>query len=312
LELTATSPGASKRLAALVPSGRSIVPRIGPVFPLAAQAALAPAQAGGRQRRFRSLFLSDTHLGAKGCRADRLLDFLNWHDAEVLYLVGDIFDNRRPLTSHWAPVHDAIVQNLMTKIREGVQIVYVPGNHDEVFRRHYGMYFDCIEVAERALHTAADGKRYLVVHGDCFDAVAKRLRWLSRIGGYIDDIVLGMDGVLNRVRRLCGLADWPLMEKFLSCVNRVITRGELFGHRLAALAREHGAEGIVCGHFHRAALHEDFGVVYANCGDWIESCTAIAEDADGSLQVIDWRNTEAALVTEQLSSEAEAASRLAS
>ncbi len=262
-------------------------------------------------RRFRTLFLSDTHLGAKGCRTDRILDFLTWHDADVIYLVGDIFDNRRPLLAHWLPVHDAIVRALMTKIRTGTKIVYVPGNHDETFRRHYGVYFDSIEVAESALHVAADGKRYFVVHGDCFDAVASPLRWLSSIGGRIDAMVRGIDSGLNKLRRRCGLTRWPLMEIFLARVNRVITRGDLFGKRLAAMAAAKGTDGIVCGHFHRAALHEDFGMVYANCGDWIDSCTAIGEDGDGSLRVINWMDPLAEPLIEKLRSAAAAVSTLA-
>jgi UDP-2,3-diacylglucosamine pyrophosphatase LpxH len=259
------------------------------------------------QRRFRSLFLSDTHLGAKGCRADRLLDFLRRHDAEVIYLVGDIFDNEQPIRSNWSPVHDAVVQNLMNKVRQGGRIVYVPGNHDEAFRRHYGVYFNCIEVVERALHTAADGKRYLVVHGDCFDVVVSHARWLARIGNHVDGAVRSLNAILNKARRLCGLADWSLMEIILSHVNRLITGGERLKHGLTALARGHAASGVICGHFHRAAIHEEFGVVYANCGDWIESCTAIAEDADGHLQIINWKNPKTAPIHHEFISEAEAA-----
>jgi UDP-2,3-diacylglucosamine pyrophosphatase LpxH len=310
-EPAAASIGASKSPTAQASAARSIMPRIRRVFPqatLSLEANKARAQTRDPQRRFRSLFLSDTHLGAKGCRADRLLDFLNSHDAEVIYLVGDIFDNRQPFRSNWSPVHDAVVQNLLSKVREGQRIVYLPGNHDEVFRRHYGVYFDCIEVVERALHTAADGKRYLVLHGDCFDVVVKHLRWLSWIGGHIDGAVRSLNAVLNRGRRLCGLADWSLMEIILSRLNRLITRGDRFEHRLTALAREHAAAGVICGHLHSAAIHEEFGVVYANCGDWIDSCTAIAEDADGRLQIIGWKNPQSAPVPQEFLSEAEAAS----
>jgi UDP-2,3-diacylglucosamine pyrophosphatase LpxH len=270
---------------------RSIVPRITPALPPsgdlpqeseAARSAPAP-------RRVRSLFLSDTHLGAKGCRADRLFDFLRWHDADVIYLVGDIFDNWRPNRSNWSPVHDAVVQNLIGRARAGVRIVYVPGNHDEVLHRHYGIYFDRIEVAERALHTAADGNRYLVLHGDCFDVVAMHARWLARIGGRVDGALRSARRLLKRAVGGSRLAGWSLSGAILSAFNSLLTRGRRFEERLAAATREHGATGIICGHFHSATIHEEFGVIYANCGDWIESCTAIAEEADGRLQVINWR-----------------------
>jgi UDP-2,3-diacylglucosamine pyrophosphatase LpxH len=293
------------------PAGRSIIPRITLALPQDAGRPLegeAQVHTQDPPRRFRSLFLSDTHLGAKGCRADRLFDFLTWHDADVIYLVGDIFHSLRPRRSNWSPVHDAVVQNLMNKAHVGRRIVYIPGNHDEVFRSHYGVYLNGIEVVEQALHTAADGKRYLVMHGDCFDMVVRHAPWLSTIGGHIGDALRSCGRLLNRVGRASGLADWSLSEAVLSGVNRVITRGHRFEQRLTAEAREQGATGVICGHFHSATIHEQFGVIYANCGDWIESCTAIAEEADGRLQVIRWKNPQTSLQSEEFLSDVEAAS----
>lgn len=277
-----------------VSSSESSVPQIGSASP---KAALPPTadrkhgQASDSPRRFRSLFLSDTHLGAKGCRADRLLDFLTRHDADMIYLVGDIFDSWQTFQPRWSPVHDAVLQNLMGKVRKGGRIVYVPGNHDRVLPRHHGVYFDSVEVVERVLHTAADGTRYLIVHGDCFDVVSTHAPWLSRIGGHVDRAMRAADTVLNRVTRFLGLTDWSLLEKMLSRVNRMITRGDLFGRRLATMAREHAAAGVICGHFHSAAIHREFGVLYANCGDWLENCTAIAEDDHGRLHLIAWKGS---------------------
>jgi len=292
------------------PAARSIIPRI-TLLPRAASVSIeseAQTQTQDPPRRFRSLFLSDTHLGAKGCRADRLFDFLTWHDAEVIYLVGDIFHSLRPRRSNWSPVHDAIVQNLMNKAHAGRRIVYIPGNHDEVFRSHYGVYLDRIEVVEQALHTTADGKRYLVVHGDCFDIFVRHAPWLSSIGGHLGGALRSCGWLLNRVGRASGLADWSLSEAVLSGVNRVVTRGRRFEQRLTAEARERGATGVICGHFHSATIHEEFGVIYANCGDWIESCTAIAEEADGRLQVITWRDPQTSPRSQEFLSDVEAAS----
>ncbi len=240
-------------------------------------------------RRHRSLFLSDVHLGALGCRAERVLHFLERNDAEVIYLVGDIFDGWRPIRSRWSPVHDAVIHTLMARSRAGTRIVYVPGNHDRFFRRHYGVYFDRIEVVEETVHAAADGKRYLVTHGDCCDVFVTRARWALQLGSHLDGAVRGLDALLNRALRGLGLPESVLISGTVARVNRWIRHADRFEERLSALARTHAVDGIVCGHFHRAALHEEYGVIYANCGDWLESCTAIVEEADGRLGVVDWR-----------------------
>jgi UDP-2,3-diacylglucosamine pyrophosphatase LpxH len=295
-------------------TARSIIPTIKLTRPKAAvflDGPDAPEKRQDPQRLFRSLFISDTHLGAKGCRADLLLDFLRCHDAEVIYLVGDIFDNWQPLRSNWSPVHDAIIQNLIGKARAGCRIVYLPGNHDEVFRRHYGFYFDCIEVVERTLHTAADGKRYLVLHGDCFDLVVSRARWLSRIGSPHGGALRSAHALINRIRGALGLAEWSLRENVRSRVNIMVTRWRRFEQRLTAAAHEHGASGVICGHFHSATLRAASDIVYANCGDWIESCTAIAEEADGRLLVISWKTPHPAVRSHDFLAKAETPSTLA-
>ena len=262
------------------------------------------------QRRYRSLFLSDVHLGAHGCRTDRVLEFLQRNDAEVIYLVGDIFDGWRPIRAKWSELHDAVVQTLMARSRAGTRIVYVPGNHDEFFRRHYGIYFDRIEVVEEATHIAADGRRYLVTHGDCCDVFAGRRR-LSRIGSHLDGFVRGFNAILNGARRSIGFDDGVLIEAAVARVNRLIRYGDRFEERLSLLAASRELDGVICGHFHRAALHDDFGVIYANCGDWLESCTAICEEADGRLRVLDWSGRPALVTTENSLSEVEGASELA-
>ncbi len=263
------------------------------------------------RRHYRSLFLSDVHLGAYGCRTHLLLDFLERHDADVIYLVGDFFDNWRRIRSKWSPVHDAVIHTLIERSRAGTRIVYVPGNHDDFFRRHCGIYFDRIELVEQTFHTAADGKRYLVVHGDVCDVFVSRARWLSHLGSLLDGLVRGFNAIVNRVRHAMGRDEWLAIENGLARVNRFIRSRDRFEARLSALAQSHAADGVVCGHFHRAALHDDFGVTYANCGDWLESCTAIVEDADGQLRMIAWRNYRAAAAIETPLSEVEEASGLA-
>ncbi len=171
------------------------------------------------ERRYRSLFLSDVHLGAHGCRTGQVLDFLQRNDAETIYLVGDIFDAWRPIRAKWSPEHDAVIHTLMARSRAGTRIVYLPGNHDSIFRRHTGFYFDRIEVVAETVHTAADGRRYLVLHGDCCDAFVSRFNWLPRLGSHLDGAARGLSALLNRVRRAAGLGESRLIEASLTRVQ---------------------------------------------------------------------------------------------
>lgn len=242
-----------------------------------------PTPSHRAMRHHRSLFVSDLHLGARGCKAERFLTFLQHNSADTIYLVGDILDVWHSSKPHWSAAHDAIVETLLNRAEDGVRLVYLPGNHDHQMHSHYGTYFDRIEVAEQAFHTAADGRRYLVLHGDCCDA--RMLRWhiVTRIGSRLDNALRLVDAGLKRLR---GRDDTSLIEFALSCVNSLLSFGNRFEKRLIALARQHGQDGVICGHFHKAALHRDHGLIYANCGDWIDSFTALAEQADGRLVVL--------------------------
>ncbi|MFC2967523.1 UDP-2,3-diacylglucosamine diphosphatase [Acidimangrovimonas pyrenivorans] len=276
----------------------------------------APARAPGTRRadgrrHHRSLFVSDLHMGARGCRADLFLEFLEHNDADTIYLVGDIFDNWQPMGSNWTPTHDAVIQAVMARADEGARIVYLPGNHDAFFRRHYGTYFDRIEVTEQAFHIAADGRRYLVLHGDCCDVFMRRARWLSRMAAQADGLLRGTSNLVNRVRRLLGMDELIFIERAILRFNTLIRYGNRFEKRLARLAADYDQDGVICGHYHKPALHNDFGVIYANCGDWIDSFTAIAENADGGLQLLRWRLEDDALPAEGRLGEAEDAPPMA-
>lgn len=276
-----------------------------------ALASAAPARRRAPRRHYRSLFLSDLHLGATGCRAERVLDFLNRHDAEVIYLVGDVFDTWHRTGPRWSPAHDAILQLLINRLHEGGRIVYVPGNHDDFFRRHYGVYFDRIDVVEQAFHSAADGRRYLVVHGDRCDHVVQHARWLARLGSHLSGSARGLNAAVNRARRRLGLGDSRLVERVLLGALSLNRLGDRYEQRLVALARDADADGVICGHFHQPALHDRFGLVYANCGDWLENCTALAEDREGQLHLIRWKQPYEAPAPQDLSPEAEEAPTLA-
>jgi UDP-2,3-diacylglucosamine pyrophosphatase LpxH len=245
-------------------------------------------------RRFHALFISDVHLGARGCQAERLLDFLRWHVADRIYLVGDIVDGWQLRTSwFWPQAHNDVVQKLLRQARKGVRVVYVPGNHDEFLRDYCGTHFGGIEVAETAIHVGVNGKRYLVIHGDLFDLVVTQARWLALLGSKAYDFAIAFNRIFNHARRRLGFGYWSLSQwakfKVKNAVNYI---GE-FEKTLVAEAQRYDAQGVICGHIHHAAIHEDFGLRYLNCGDWVESCTALAERHDGEFEIITWTGTRA-------------------
>jgi len=243
----------------------------------------------GGLRHFRALFISDVHLGARGCQAELLLDFLRYHDADTIYLVGDIVDGWRLRSSwYWPQAHNDVVQKLLRKARKGARTIYVPGNHDEFLREYYGTHFGGIEVAERFIHVGADGRRYLVIHGDHFDLVVTQARWLAHLGDYAYTAAIAVNRVFNSLRRRFGFGYWSLSQWAKHKVKNAVNYIGEFEKTLVIEARRNAADGVICGHIHHAAIHNEFGVTYINCGDWVESCTAIAEHPDGRFEIITW------------------------
>ena len=240
-------------------------------------------------RRVRTLFLSDIHLGTKGCQADRLLDFLRHYETETIYLVGDIVDGWQLKSGwYWPQLHNDVVQKLLRRARKGARLRYIPGNHDEFLRDYYGTHFGGIEVLEDAIHVGADGKRYLVIHGDLFDVVIRHARWLALLGNNAYDLAIWLNTYFNAVRRGLGLTYWSLSQwAKLKVKNAVNFIGE-YEKALAAEARRRGVDGVICGHIHHAVIRTDFGLSYINCGDWVESCTAVVEHFDGRFEIIRW------------------------
>ncbi|HEY8383179.1 MAG TPA: UDP-2,3-diacylglucosamine diphosphatase [Microvirga sp.] len=239
--------------------------------------------------RVRTLFLSDVHLGTKGCQAALLLDFLKAYDADTVYLVGDIVDGWRLKSGwYWPQAHNDVVQKLLRKVRKGARMIYIPGNHDEFLRDYIGSTFGGVEIAEHAIHEAADGRRYLVTHGDQFDMVVRHARWLAFLGDGAYTLALVVNTNLNLVRRRLGLTYWSLSAWAKLKVKNAVNFIGQFEELLAAEARRFGVDGVVCGHIHHAALHQDFGLAYVNTGDWVESCTAVIERYDGTLELVRW------------------------
>lgn len=242
-----------------------------------------------KPRRFRALFISDVHLGTRGAQVEALLEFLKHHDADTIYLVGDIVDGWRLNKAwYWPQSHNDLAQKLLRKGRKGARIVYIPGNHDEFLRDFYGTQFGGIELRESAIHEAADGKRYLVTHGDFFDVVVQNARWLAYLGDWAYAAALAVSMRINAVRRRFGFTYWSFSSWAKVNVKRAVNFIGKFEDTLSGEAARHGVDGVICGHIHCAADHELNGVRYINTGDWVESCTAAVEHFDGRIEIIDW------------------------
>ena len=242
-----------------------------------------------RPMRVRTVWISDVHLGFRGCSAEMLLDFLHAVECEHLYLVGDIVDvwnMKRGL--YWPQAHNNVVRTILGKAKHGTRVVFVPGNHDEVFRDHVGTRFGNVEIVERAIHVARDGRRYLVVHGDEFDGVVTCHPWLARLGGHAYDVLLAGNRYLNVVRRRLGMGYWSLAGFLKRRVKNAVNYIGGFEQAVARDARRHAVDGVVCGHIHHAEMKYIDGVRYINCGDWVESNTAIVERFDGALELLRW------------------------
>ncbi|MHA6646180.1 UDP-2,3-diacylglucosamine diphosphatase [Mesorhizobium sp. A623] len=240
-------------------------------------------------RKYRALFISDIHLGMRGNQAEALLEFLRHHDAETIYLVGDIVDGWRLRSGwHWPQSHNDVVQKLLRKVRKGTKIIYIPGNHDEFLREFYGLHFGGIEVQETAVHEAADGKRYLVIHGDIFDVVVRHARWLAYFGDWAYETALRLSTYINFIRRKLGFTYWSLSAWAKQKVKNAVNFIGDFEETLTAEARRHDVDGVICGHIHSAAMRDFDGFTYINTGDWVESCTAVVEHEDGRMEVIRW------------------------
>ncbi|WP_434547619.1 UDP-2,3-diacylglucosamine diphosphatase [Paracandidimonas soli] len=239
--------------------------------------------------RYRAIWISDFHLGTAGCKAEQLLDFLKRHDADTIYLVGDIVDGWR-LRKRWTwpQSHNDVVQKLLYKVRKGTRVVYVPGNHDEFARQYKNHVFGGIEVCLETEHTTADGKRLWITHGDQFDGVIQYAKWLAYLGDQLYTLVLALNHWLNRLRNRLGMRYWSLSQYLKYKVKDAVAFITAFEQVLINEARRKGYDGVVCGHIHKAELREVDGILYCNDGDWVESLTALVERSDGSLAIVDW------------------------
>ena len=242
--------------------------------------------------RLRSVFISDVHLGFKGCRAEFLLDFLRRVECEQIYLVGDIIDLwSLQRTFYWPQAHNDVIRTILGKAKHGTRVVYVPGNHDRAFRDHDGLTLGNVEIRLEAIHETADGRRFLVLHGDEFDSIVRASPLLESVGNHAYAAALRLNRYVNAVRQRLGYPYWSLAAFLKHKVKNAVKYIANFERALAVEARRRGVDGVICGHIHRAEITEIDGILYCNNGDWVESCTTLVEDFAGRLSLLRWTET---------------------
>lgn len=241
------------------------------------------------KRKFRTVWISDIHLGTRGCNAELLLDFLRSIECETLYLVGDIVDGWRLRKGwYWPDAHNEVVRRVLKLAHRGTRVILITGNHDELLRPYAGMSFGGVEIANEAIHITADGRSLLVVHGDGFDGVVLYARWLAFLGDQAYSMLLRANVMLAAIRRRLKMPYWSLSAYLKKRVKNAVQFVYAFEDAVALAARERGVDGVVCGHIHCAEIRQVGSITYYNDGDWVESCTALVEDRAGAMQIIDW------------------------
>ncbi|KWF90738.1 UDP-2,3-diacylglucosamine hydrolase [Burkholderia diffusa] len=239
--------------------------------------------------RYRTIWLSDIHLGSSGCQAPYLLDFLRHNDSEYLYLVGDIIDGWQLKKGwYWPQAHNDVVQKVLRKARKGTQVVYIPGNHDEGARQFCDLAFGDIQVRGEAFHTTLAGKRLWIVHGDLFDGVIQHAKWLAYLGDTLYTLILVLNRWFNRIRSRLGFQYWSLSQYLKHQVKNAVNFISQFEIVMTDEARRRGCDGVVCGHIHKAEIRDIDGVLYCNDGDWVESLSALVETMEGELKIVYW------------------------
>ncbi|MBC7985151.1 MAG: UDP-2,3-diacylglucosamine diphosphatase [Sphingomonadaceae bacterium] len=248
-----------------------------------------------RRTRYRTIWISDVHLGTRGCNARLLIDFLDSTDSDTMYLVGDIIDGwRLRRRFYWPAEHNDIVWRILKRARRGTRLVYIPGNHDEMFRQFAGLNFGGVEIRRKAIHETADGRRLLVLHGDEFDAVMLAHRWLAHVGDVAYGLLMRANHVVNVIRRRFGMPYWSLSRHAKHKVKNAVEFISRFEEVVAHEAAMRGVDGVVCGHIHTPEIRDIAGVAYYNDGDWVEGCTALVEHFDGRMEVLHWADEVAA------------------
>lgn len=239
--------------------------------------------------KYRTIWISDIHLGTRGCNVDLLIDFLDHVDCDTLYLVGDIIDGwRLKKKFYWPSSHNDVIWRILKRAKRGTRIVYIPGNHDEMFRQFTGLNFGGVEIRRSAIHETADNRRLLILHGDEFDTVMLAHRWLAFAGDAAYTWLMRLNWLVNKVRLKMGLPYWSLSKIAKHKVKNAVEFISRFEELVAKAADNRGVDGVVCGHIHTADIREINGIQYYNDGDWVEGCTALVELSDGKMEILHW------------------------
>ena len=239
-------------------------------------------------KRIRSLFLSDIHLGTRACQAERLLSFLKEYDSEYLYLVGDIIDLwAMKRTVYWPEAHNTIVQKVLRMARHDTKVLFIPGNHDEALRDYIGMSFGAVDIVADHVHVTANGKRLWIMHGDQYDQVTTCHRWISKLGDVSYTALVHINRLLSLSRRKLGIGGhWSVADFAKRNVLKAVAYIGDFEEVAARATQQKQLDGVVCGHIHTAAIKSFDGIHYYNCGDWVDSCTALVEHLDGRMELV--------------------------
>ena len=250
------------------------------------------AQTDGPWNHYRAIWISDVHLGWKPCQAERLLQFLKCHDADSWYLVGDMVDGWMLKRSwFWPQAHNDVLQKLLRKVRKGAQVFYVLGNHDDFLGHFLNLQFGGITILPDATHITADGRTLWILHGDQFDSIVHYAPWLAWLGNNGYDFIIMVNRLFNSVRRLLGFKEWSFSAYLKGRVKNVMKFVADYEQALMQQAKRRNADGVVCGHIHKAEIRDYGSITYYNTGDWVESCTALVEHYDGSMEILRWDDT---------------------
>ena len=254
------------------------------------------------QKTYRSIFVSDVHLGTKDCKAEQLNNFLKHNSCDTLYLVGDIIDAWKIQQNkwRWKQSHTNVVRRVLGHAKRGTRVVFIAGNHDEFLRPMipYGFSFGSIEIHNQIEHIGADGKHYLVTHGDLFDGITRLAPWIAFLGDKAYDFVLSLNAKFNWIRHKLGFGYWSLSQFLKHRVKKAVDFMFKFEENLANYCKKRGFDGVICGHIHHAEIKEINGVMYMNDGDWVESCTALVEHYNGKWEIITWTKEKDDVVTD--------------
>jgi UDP-2,3-diacylglucosamine pyrophosphatase LpxH len=242
-----------------------------------------------KKRKVRTIWISDTHLGSRGCKAEYLAAFLKAHQCENLYLVGDIIDGwQMKKNAYWPQSHSNVIRRILTLAKHGARVVYVTGNHDEFLRKYSNNEFGNISLVNRAEHKTRNGKRLLVLHGDEYDVVVRYHKWIALLGDFSYRMLLILNRWYNQLRLRCGYGYWSLSAYIKHRVKKAVSFISDYEQALAQECKRKGYDGIVCGHIHHAEIRQIDGITYHNCGDWVESCTALIETQTGAIELVHW------------------------